>query len=105
MAGVVMGPRGVMPGIVPVVRADMAMSQGVIPAAVIVVRVCDPSMRMGSVRTSAVPMSPMAVRAMGRVSMPPMSAFGERRILFGPHQTDDCRQSEQTESFHGRGPF
>jgi hypothetical protein len=96
IVGVVMGPRRVMPGVIVVVGADVAMGEGMIVPAVVG---CMSGRVMRGM--SAVSMSAMRVRSVSSVSMPTMSAAGEGRVLVDTHQADHCRQSEQAQLFHG----
>jgi len=75
IVGVVVGPRAVMPDVVPVMRADVVMSDPMM-SRTMVARMCDmvcvPAM---GVSVCVVSMTPMAVRSMS-APVPAMAAAG-----------------------------
>jgi hypothetical protein len=95
VVGVVMGPRSVMSGVMPVVHTAVVMSERVISPPVVV------SAMPGVMRVRAVGMcvaamsvSAMSVRSMATVSMPAVSPLAKDGVLIGPGQGDDRCQSE-----------
>jgi hypothetical protein len=106
MVRVVIRPSGVMPGVMPVVGAEVAMSHRVVSHPV------PAPMRDGPMHVPAmcvcvsmVPVSSMPVRSMSCVSMPAVSAAGNDRDLIGLQQADDRRQSQQTHKLHDFKPL
>lgn len=102
MVGVMMIPRRVMPGMVPVVDAVM-MREGVISPPM----VGRARGRMG-VCMVGVPMMPVPavpMRSMSGMSMPAMSALGEGRNSIGQQKSDHHRQTQQTKRSHDLGPL
>jgi hypothetical protein len=106
MVRVVMCPSGVMPGMMPVVDTEVAMSHRMIS------RPVPAPMRDGPMHVPAmcvcvcmVPVSAMPVGSMSCVSMPAVSAAGKDRDLIGLQQADDSRQSQQTHKLHDFRPL
>jgi hypothetical protein len=106
MVSVVMRPRGVVPNMMPVVDAEVAMSRRVIPNSVpAMAAMRDGPMRVPAVRVPVVPVAPMSVGSMPAVSVPAVSPASEDRDLIGLHQADDRRQSQQTRKLHRFRPL
>ena len=106
MVSVVMRPGGVVPDMMPVVDAGVAMSRRVIPNSVpATAAMRDGPMGVPAVRVSAVPVSSMSVGSMPAVSVPAVSTAGEDRDLIGLQQADDRRQSQQTRKLHRFRPL
>ena len=101
MVSVVMRPRGVVPNMMPVVDAEVAMSRRVIPNSVPAMA----TMRDGPMPVPVVPVAPMSVGSMPAVSVPAVSPASEDRDLIGLHQADDRRQSQQTRKLHRFRPL
>jgi hypothetical protein len=87
MVGVMMVPRGVMPGMMPIVDS-MVMREGVIssPMRCRMVCVCVSMFCMAMMPVAAVP-----VRMMSSVPVP---AAGEGRLTISHHQTDHDHKTE-----------
>jgi hypothetical protein len=102
MVRVMMIPGAMMPRMLPVVDGVM-MRQGMIPPPMMPT-MCGRVVRVSGFCMAMVAVPAVSVRMMSSMSMPAMSALGKRRAAIRKHQSDDQRQSQQSERSHRSGP-